>query len=53
MTHDLRLAGRIADYLIYLEGGRILEEGRGEEILARPQTAELRRFLAEPDEKES
>ncbi len=53
VTHDLRLAGRIADYLIYLEGGRILEEGRGEEMLARPQTAELRRFLAEPDEKES
>lgn len=53
VTHDLRLAGRIADYLIYLEGGRILEDGRREEILARPQTAELRRFLAEPDEKES
>lgn len=53
VTHDLRLAGRITDYLIYLEGGRILEEGCGEEILARPQTAELRRFLAEPDEKES
>ncbi|MBI2353913.1 MAG: ATP-binding cassette domain-containing protein [Deltaproteobacteria bacterium] len=52
VTHDLRLAGRIADYLLYLEGGRILEEGRAEELLSRPRTAELRRFLAEPLEKE-
>jgi len=52
VTHDLRLAGRIADYLIYLEAGRILEEGRGEELLNRPKTVELRRFLAEPSDEE-
>lgn len=52
VTHDLRLAGRIADYLLYLEGGRILEEGGAEELLSRPRTAELRRFLAEPLETE-
>lgn len=52
VTHDLRLAGRIADYLLYLEGGRILEEGRAEELLSRPRTAELRLFLAEPMDTE-
>lgn len=52
VTHDLRLAGRSADYLIYLEAGRILEEGRAEDLLSRPQSAELRRFLAEPSEED-
>lgn len=50
VTHDLRLAGRIADFLIFLEGGRIIEEGKAEELLVRPRTAELARFLAEPEE---
>jgi putative ABC transport system ATP-binding protein len=53
VTHDLRLAGKIADYCLYLEAGRILEEGRVAELLARPRSAELRRFLAEPPEREA
>ena len=52
VTHDLRLAGKIADHLIYLEGGRIREVGRPAELLSAPQSAELRRFLAEPAEGE-
>jgi len=48
VTHDLRLAGKIADYLIYLEGGRIREEGVTADLLNTPQSAELRRFLGEP-----
>ena len=52
VTHDLRLAGRVADYRLYLEAGRILEEGRAVDLLARPRCAELRRFLAEPSERE-
>jgi putative ABC transport system ATP-binding protein len=52
VTHDLRLAGRIADYLLYLEGGRIMEEGGAKELLSCPQSPELRRFLAEPEKGE-
>ncbi len=52
VTHDLRLAERVADYLLYLEGGRIMEEGRAEAILSRPQSPELRRFLADPEKGE-
>jgi len=52
VTHDLRLAGKIADYLVYLEGGRIREAGRPDDLLTSPKSAELRRFLAEPDAKE-
>lgn len=52
VTHDLRLAGRVADYCLYLEGGRILEEGSAEQLLNHPKSVELRRFLAEPTEGE-
>jgi putative ABC transport system ATP-binding protein len=51
VTHDLRLAGK-ADKLIYLEGGRIREEGSPEQLLSTPGSMELRRFLDEPPEAE-
>jgi len=49
VTHDLRLAGRVADRLAYLEDGLILEQGRPDALLNHPRTAQLRRFLAEPE----
>jgi putative ABC transport system ATP-binding protein len=52
VTHDLRVVERIADHCLYLEAGRILEEGSAEELFNRPRSAELRRFLSEPAEKE-
>jgi putative ABC transport system ATP-binding protein len=53
VTHDLRLAGRIADDLIYLEAGRIREAGPAAAVLAKPASAEFKRFLAEPEKKSS
>jgi len=51
VTHDLRLSGRVADRLIYMEEGKILEEGAGPEMLERPRTDGFKRFL-EGTEKE-
>ena len=51
VTHDLRLAERVADRLAYLEGGLILEEGSAADLLNRPRSEELRRFLAEPEKE--
>ncbi len=48
VTHDLRLAERVADRLAFLAGGRILEEGAAGELLARPQSEALRSFLEQP-----
>jgi putative ABC transport system ATP-binding protein len=48
VTHDLRLAENISDYLYYLEAGRIREEGKTSMVLATPQTEEMRRFLGQP-----
>jgi putative ABC transport system ATP-binding protein len=53
VTHDLRLAGRVADYCLYLEAGCILEDGSAEELLTRPRSQQLQRFLAEPSEEEA
>lgn len=50
VTHDLRLAERVADYCYYLEAGRVLDEGRADEMLTRPRTEALKRFLSEPAE---
>lgn len=53
VTHDLRLVRRIADYCVYLESGRILEQGAAEELLERPRSEEMRRFLSEPSAREA
>ncbi len=53
VTHDLRLAGKVADDLIYLEAGRIRETGRAAVVLSDPVSPEFKRFLAEPEKKES
>ena len=53
VTHDLRLSRRISDQTIYLEAGRIVEAGRTAELFAQPQSKELRKFLAEPEEQEA
>jgi putative ABC transport system ATP-binding protein len=50
VTHDLRLTGRIADDLIFMEAGRVRETGSAAELLANPETGEFKRFLAEPEE---
>lgn len=50
VTHDLRLAGRVADHLAYLEGGRICEAGPAANLLRNPTSPELRRFLAGGEE---
>ncbi|MBE0569343.1 MAG: ATP-binding cassette domain-containing protein [Deltaproteobacteria bacterium] len=49
VTHDLRLCERVADHLIYMERGRMMEEGRAPSMLERPRTDAFRRFLAEPE----
>jgi putative ABC transport system ATP-binding protein len=52
VTHDLRLAEKIADYLVYLEGGRIREEGSAADLLSSPRSDELRHFLGSGTESD-
>jgi general L-amino acid transport system ATP-binding protein len=45
VTHEMGFARRIADRMIFLDGGRITEEGSPAEFFQRPQTERLKSFL--------
>lgn len=46
VTHDLRLAARVADRVAVLERGRLVETGAADEILERPRHPATRRLVA-------
>ena len=45
VTHDMNFAREVADRVLFLEGGNILEEGPPEEIFGSPKSARTRDFL--------
>lgn len=45
-THDLRLASTIANRVIFLEAGNVIETGTSAEIFQSPQQERTRRFVA-------
>jgi polar amino acid transport system permease protein len=45
-THQLRFAAEVADRVVFLSGGRIIESGPALDVLQRPQRAETARFLS-------
>ena len=46
VTHSVSQARRLADRAIFMDGGRIIEEGPAADILSHPTTPELSEFLA-------
>ena len=45
-THEMSFARRVADRVVYLKDGVIIESGTPEQIFERPERAETREFLA-------
>jgi polar amino acid transport system ATP-binding protein len=45
VTHEMGFARRVATRLIFMHQGRIWEEGRANDVLAKPRTPELKTFL--------
>jgi polar amino acid transport system ATP-binding protein/polar amino acid transport system permease protein len=45
-THQLRFAEEVADRVLLLSGGRIVEEGPAREVLTNPKTPVAQRFLS-------
>ncbi|AXV14858.1 ATP-binding protein [Neorhizobium sp. SOG26] len=45
-THDLRLASRIANHVVFLEAGQIVETGSAEAIFTRPAHERTRQFVS-------
>jgi peptide/nickel transport system ATP-binding protein len=46
VTHDLSVASGFCHRVIVLDGGRIVEEGPGDQLLAQPQAAITRQLVA-------
>jgi cystine transport system ATP-binding protein len=45
-THDLRLASRVADKVIFLDGGVIVESGAPKQIFSAPERERTKKFIA-------
>jgi len=45
VTHELQFAREVADRLIFMDEGRIIESGPPEELFTSPKTARLQTFL--------
>ena len=45
-THDLRLASRIANLVVFLEAGKVVETGTSEAIFRSPEQERTRRFVS-------
>lgn len=47
VTHEMGFARRVADQVIFMDEGRVVEAGPPEAIFDKPQSPRLQRFLAE------
>jgi ABC-type polar amino acid transport system ATPase subunit len=45
VTHEMQFAREVGDHLIFIDEGRIVEQGRPVDVLDRPQEERTRRFL--------
>ena len=50
-THDLRLASRIAQEVVFLDGGVVVERGGAREIFSNPVRERTKRFIASLTQK--
>lgn len=45
VTHEMHFAGDVADRIVFMDDGRVVEEGSSDRILKDPQTGRLQAFL--------
>jgi L-cystine transport system ATP-binding protein len=45
VTHEMSFASKVANKAIFMEGGRIVEEGLSRQIFSSPREKATRRFL--------
>ena len=46
VTHEMAFARDVADYVIFMDGGHILEQGDADEVIDNPKEERTRQFLA-------
>ncbi|MBB4568855.1 amino acid ABC transporter permease/ATP-binding protein [Rhizobium leucaenae] len=47
VTHEMGFARKVADQVVFMDEGRIIEAGKPQEIFDNPRSERLQRFLAE------
>lgn len=52
-THEMEFARHIADYVVFLEDGEIVEEGKPEKIFSFPETQRMKQFLRKFEKREA
>lgn len=45
VTHEMQFARAVADRMVFMDGGRIVEEGKPDDFFEDPKTDRLRKFL--------
>jgi cystine transport system ATP-binding protein len=45
VTHEIRFAQQVADQVLFMDGGVVVERGTPAEVLTNPRTARARQFL--------
>ena len=45
VTHEMQFAREVGDWLVFMDEGRIVEEGKPEQVLSEPREERTRRFL--------
>jgi putative S-methylcysteine transport system ATP-binding protein len=45
VTHEIQFAREIADRIIFMDGGKIVEQGPPKQLLEAPQDARTKAFL--------
>ncbi len=46
VTHEMQFARAVADQVVFLDGGKIVEHGKPEEFFEHPQTERAKQFLS-------
>ena len=51
VTHEMSFAREVADKIVFMDGGVIVEQGAAKDIIDNPQTERMKRFLKKLGEK--
>lgn len=46
VTHEMTFAREVSDYIVFMDGGVIAEEGAADEVIGNPKTSRLKEFLS-------
>lgn len=46
VTHEMQFALEVADRVLFMDGGQIVEEGRAEEVILKPESERARDFFS-------